>query len=225
MTIISTTVGKNALRNGAALIEKKKKRKRKTNQTTKKNSLKCSTWMKPQKWQNYLSLFPRQTIDYHNNPSLCPNHCPKEAEGEQCYEYLQDLLELLKTPKKKKKRPFHHEGLKSKSRKSKDTWSNRQVWSWSTKWSRVKANEFCQKNALVIANTSSNNIRDDSTHGHHQMVNTEIRLIMSFAADDGEAPHSQQKQDLALIVTDHELLTATFRFKLKKVQKTPRPFR
>ena len=33
--------------------------------------------------------------------------------------------------------------------------------------------EFCQENALVIANTLFNNTREDSTHGHHQMVNTE----------------------------------------------------
>ena len=33
----------------------------------------------------------------------------------------------------------------------------------------------------------SNNPRDDSTHGHHQIVNTEIRLIMFFVAEDGEA--------------------------------------
>ena len=32
------------------------------------------------------------------------------------------------------------------------------------------------------------------THGHHQMVNTEIRLIISFAAKDGEAPYRQHKQ-------------------------------
>ena len=36
-----------------------------------------------------------------------------------------------------------------------------------------------------------------STHGHHQMVNTEIRLIIFFAAKDGEALYSQQKQDRA----------------------------
>jgi len=35
--------------------------------------------------------------------------------------------------------------------------------------------------------------REDSTHGHHQMVNTEIRLIIFFAAKDGEALYSQQK--------------------------------
>ena len=45
---------------------------------------------------------------------------------------------------------------------------------------------------------SSNNTRDDSTHGHHQMVNTEIRLIIFFAAKDGEALYSQQKQDQEL---------------------------
>ena len=37
-------------------------------------------------------------------------------------------------------------------------------------------------------------------HGHHQMVNTEIRLIVSFAAKDGEALYSQQKQDKELTV-------------------------
>ena len=47
--------------------------------------------------------------------------------------------------------------------------------------------EFCQENSLVIANTSSNNTREDSTHGHHQMVNTKIRLIIFFAPKDGEA--------------------------------------
>ena len=39
-----------------------------------------------------------------------------------------------------------------------------------------------------------------STHGHHQMVNTEIRFIIFFAVKDGEALHSQQKQDQELTV-------------------------
>ena len=37
-------------------------------------------------------------------------------------------------------------------------------------------------------------------HGHHQMVNTKIRLIIFFAAEDGEALHGQQKQDQELTV-------------------------
>ena len=64
--------------------------------------------------------------------------------------------------------------------------------------------EFCQENALVTAKSqqtpSSKNTREDSTHGHHQMVNTEIGLIIFFAAKDGEALYSQQKQDQELTV-------------------------
>ena len=44
--------------------------------------------------------------------------------------------------------------------------------------------EFCQENTLVIANTL---FQQHSTHGHHQVVNTKIRLIIFFAAKDGEA--------------------------------------
>ena len=61
--------------------------------------------------------------------------------------------------------------------------------------------EFCQENALVIANTLfQKHKREDSIHGHHQMVNTEIRLIIFFAVKDGEALYSQQKQDWELTV-------------------------
>ena len=60
--------------------------------------------------------------------------------------------------------------------------------------------EFHQENALVIAKPSLNNTREDSTHGHHQMVNTKIRLMIFFAAKDGEALYSQQKPDQELTV-------------------------
>ena len=60
--------------------------------------------------------------------------------------------------------------------------------------------ECCQENTLAQQTPFSNNPRDDSTHGYHQMVNTEIRLIMFFAPKDGEALDKQQKQDLELTV-------------------------
>ena len=56
------------------------------------------------------------------------------------------------------------------------------------------------------------------------MVNTEIRLIIFFAAKDGEALYSQPKHDQELTVAPYELLIAKFRLKLKKVGKTTRPF-
>ena len=58
------------------------------------------------------------------------------------------------------------------------------------------------------------------------MVDTEIRLIIFFAAKDGEAVYSQQKKRLeADCGSDHELLIAKFRLKLKKVGETSRPFK
>ena len=45
--------------------------------------------------------------------------------------------------------------------------------------------------------------RVDSTHGHHQMGSTKIRLIVFFTAEDGEALYSQQKQDLELTVAQN----------------------
>ena len=58
-----------------------------------------------------------------------------------------------------------------------------------------------------------------------QMVNTEIRLIIFFAAEAEEALYSQQKQVWELTGSDHKLLIAKFRLKLKKVGKTTRAFR
>ena len=52
--------------------------------------------------------------------------------------------------------------------------------------------------------------QETTTHGHHQMVNIKIRLIIFFAAKDG---------------SDHELLIDKFSLKLKKVGKTTRPLR
>ena len=54
---------------------------------------------------------------------------------------LQHIEEL--TPKKRC--PFHHRGLERKSRKSRNTWNNREVWPWSKKWSREKANRVLSR--------------------------------------------------------------------------------
>ena len=59
---------------------------------------------------------------------------------------------------------------------------------------------FAKRMSWSQQTPSSDNTRDDSTHGHHPMVNTEIRLIIFFATKDGEALYSQQKQDQDLTV-------------------------
>ena len=59
--------------------------------------------------------------------AYAPTSKAEEAEVEWFYEDLQDLLELIP----KKRCPFHYRGLEYKSRKSRNTWSNRQIWPWN----------------------------------------------------------------------------------------------
>ena len=76
---------------------------------------------------------------------------------------------------------------------------------------------------MVIATPSSNNTREDSTHGPHQMVNIGIRLICRRRWRS--TIQSAKARPGADCGSDHELLIAKFRLKLKKVGKTTRPFR
>ena len=149
--------------------------------------------MQSQKRQNDLCSFPRQTIQYHSNPSLCP--ASNWISWNWTFLWRPTRLFRTNTPKRC---PFHYRGLECKSRKSRNTWSNRQIWPWNTEWSRANANRVLQRectgHSKQLATTQ------DSTHGHHQMVNTEVRLITFFAAKDGEALYSQQKQDRELTV-------------------------
>ena len=62
-----------------------------------------------------------------------------------------------------------------------------------------------------------------TTHGHHQMVNMKISLFIFFAVKDGEAPYSQQKQDLEL--TGTQIIDSLWQNSdLKKVGNTARQF-
>ena len=100
--------------------------------------------------------------------------------------------------------PFHQtpfqRGPECESTKSRDTWSNFKASLALEYKAGQRLTEFCQENALIIANTLFQQRRDHSTHGHHQMVNIEIRLVIFFASEDGEALYSQQKQDQELSV-------------------------
>ena len=90
--------------------------------------------MQPQKGQNDL-CFQGKAFNITVIQIYAPTTNVEEAEVEWFYEDLPDLLELIP----RKRCSFHQRGLKCKSRKSKVTWNNRQVWPWSTKWNREKA--------------------------------------------------------------------------------------
>ena len=137
------------------------------------------------------------------------------------YENLQDLIEL--TPKKDVL--FINRKLECKSRKSRDTWSNRHVWPWRTKWSRAKDNRILPRENTVIANN---------------LLQQHSRWLYVWTSPDGEYRNQidyilcsprwsciqlAEIRPGADCGSDHEFLIGKFRFKLKKVGKTTRPFR
>ena len=124
-----------------------------------------------------------------------PTSNAEEAEVQWFYEDLQDLLEL--TPKEDVFFIIGDWNAKVGSQETPGVTGKFGLGIWNEAGQRRI--EFCQENALVIANTLFQQHKRRLSHGHHQMVNTEIRLIVFFAIKDGEALYSQQKQDWELI--------------------------
>ena len=124
------------------------------------------------------------------NQVHAPTTNAKEAEAEQFYDDLQDLLELA--PRKDVLFIIGDWNAKVGSQETPGVMGKFGLGMPNETGRRLIV--FCQENALVIANTLSNNTREHSAHGHHQMVNTEVRLIISFAAEDGEALYTRQNK-------------------------------
>ena len=125
-----------------------------------------------------------------------------------------------------KRCPFHYRGLECKSRKSRNTWSNRQIGLgiWNEAGQRLIA--FCQENALVIANILFQQHKRrlytwTSRDGQHWNQTDYILCSQSWRS----SIQSTKTRPGADCGSDHELLIAKFRHKLKKVGKTTRPFR
>ena len=90
-----------------------------------------------------------------------PTSNAEEAEAEWFYEDLQGHLEL--TPKRC---PFHYRGQECKNRKSRNTWSNRQIWPWSTELSRAKANRILP--------------RECTGHSQHPLPTTQEKTLHMY---------------------------------------------
>ena len=103
----------------------------------------------------------------------------EESKGDEFYEDLEDPLEL--TPKKDTLLIIGYWNAKVRSQEIPGV-----TVKLALEYKVKQDKEFWQENAVAIENTLFNNMRDDFTHGHHQMVNTEIRLITFFVAEDGE---------------------------------------
>ena len=167
----------------------------------------------------------KQTIHHHSNPRICPNHW-YQSRWSWLVLWRPIRPSRANTKKKKKKCPFHHRVLECKNRKSRDTGSNRQVWLWSTKWSKAGPNRVPS--------------REHTGHSKHPFL-TSKRWLYTWTSPDGQyqnqidyilwslrwrnSTQSAKTRPGADCGSGHELLIAKFRLKLKKTGKTTRPFR
>ena len=133
-----------------------------------------------------------------------------------------NLLELIPP----KRCPFHYRGLECKSKKSRNTCSNRLICPWSTEWSRANANRILP--------------REHTGYSKHPLSTTQEKTY-TWISPDGQywnqidyilcsqrwrsSIQSAKTRLGADCGSDHELLIAKFRLKLKKVGKTTRPCR
>ena len=119
--------------------------------------------------------------------------------------------------------PFHYRGLECKSKKSRNTWSNRQIWLWHVEWSRAKTNRVFPRKC--------------TGHSKHPLPTTQEKIlhmdITRWSTLKSDWLYSlQPKMEKLYTVNknrtgscDKECLIAKFRLKLKKVWKTTRTFR
>ena len=112
-------------------------------------SPKCSTWMQSQKWQNNLCSFPRQTIQFHEIQAYALTSNTREAEFELFYEDLQELLEW--TPKRDVLFIIGDWNAKVGSQETPGVTGK--FGHGVRNEAEQRLIEFCQENALVIANT------------------------------------------------------------------------
>ena len=125
-----------------------------------------------------------------------------------------------------KRCPFHYRGLGCKSRKSRNTWGNRQIWPWSTEWAGQRLIGFYQEDTLVIENTVFQQHKRrlytwTSWDGQHQNQ-IDYFLCNQRWRSSIQSAKTRLGGDCG---SDYEHLIAKFRLKLKKVGKTARPFR
>ena len=136
-------------------------------------SLKCSTWVQSQKWQNDLGSFPKQTIQHHSNPSLCLNYWCwrswnwwvlwRSITPYRTNTHTHDVLFIIGDWKAKVK--------------SRDTWNNREVSPWNIPGQRLT---FLSREHTSHSKNPFPTTQEKTLQWTWPIVNTEIRLIMFF---------------------------------------------
>ena len=170
--------------------------------------------MQSQKLWNDLGSFPGQIIQHHSDPSLCTNHWCRRSWSWLVLWDLQHLLELTS-----KQCFFHHRRLKCKSRKSRDSQNNRQVWPCGTKWSTAKVNRILSREHAGHSKCPFPTTQKITLHMYISRWSTLKSDYCVACSLDRETLHSQQRNTGADCGSDHTLLMA----KLRKISGKNHP--
>ena len=121
---------------------------------------------------------------------------------------------------------FHYMGLEWKSKKSRNTFSYRHIWPWSTEWSRAKANRVlpreCTDHSKHAFPTTKRRLYTWTSPGGKYRNQIDFILRSQRWKSSIQSAKTKQGADCG---SDHELLIVKFRLKLKTVGKTTRPSR
>ena len=122
---------------------------------------------------------------------------------------------------------FHYGGLEWKIRKSRNTWSNRQIWPWSINQSRSKASRVLPRECIghskhPLPTTQEKTLHMDITPDDQHRNQIDYILCSQRWRSSIQSAKTRPGADCD---SDHELLIAKFRHKSKKVRTTTRPFR
>ena len=119
-----------------------------------------------------------------------------------------------------KRCPFHYRGLECKSRKSRNTWWNRQIWPWNVEWSRAKTNR-------VLPRQCTGHSKHPLPTTQEKTLDMDITIWPKLKSDyvlcsqrwwcSIQLANTRLEPDCG---SDHELLIAKFRLKLKKIRKS-----
>ena len=159
-------------------------------------------------WSLFVS---KQTIQYHCNPSLCPD---QKHWRSWSWTVLWRPTRPFRT-NTQKRCPFHYRGLECKSRKSRNTWSNRQICPWNTKWSRAKANRVLPRERTLFQQHKRRLYTWTSQDAQHKNLIDYILCSQRWRS----SKESAKTRMGAICGLNHKLLIAKFRLKLKKKGK------
>ena len=119
-----------------------------------------------------------------------------------------------------KRCPFHYRGVECKSRKSRNTWSNRQIWPWNAEWSRAKTNRVFPRKCTGhskhhLSTTREKTLHMDITRCQHRNQTDYILCSQRWRS----SIQSTKTRPGADCGSDHELLIAKFRPLLHSIKQ------